>query len=141
MVQIARRIKITPDLMFAMNGINSSVPFITEMRCSDFPTECKNGGYVSYIRDTCTCRCPEGLNPVTGCSTVYRGGRILRTQPFETHLYTSIFVFWTRSKRIHFNSLIYKDGSVHCRRWTPRSHLAVRRVFNFKTSGWLSRRI
>nr|XP_034311325.1 uncharacterized protein LOC105334113 isoform X2 [Crassostrea gigas] len=49
-----------------------------EMRCSDFPTECKNGGYVSYIRDTCTCRCPEGLDPVTGCTTVYRGDDRLR---------------------------------------------------------------
>lgn len=86
-----------------MGGINSSVPFIAEMRCSDFPTECKNGGYVSYIRDTCTCRCPEGLDPVTGCTTVYRGGRIRDT---------FIFVFWTKVKRTHFDSLIYKDGSV-----------------------------
>lgn len=84
---VCREKKITPDLKFAMGGINSSVPFIAEMRCSDFPTECKNGGYVSYIRDTCTCRCPEGLDPVTGCTTVYRGGRILPTHPFETLLY------------------------------------------------------
>ncbi|XP_048761811.2 uncharacterized protein LOC125670607 [Ostrea edulis] len=49
-----------------------------EMRCADFKTECKNGGYVSYIRDICTCRCPEGLDPQTGCTTAYHGDDLLR---------------------------------------------------------------
>ncbi|XP_061166015.1 uncharacterized protein LOC133174938 [Saccostrea echinata] len=50
-----------------------------ELRCPDFTMQCKNGGYVSYIRDICTCRCPEGLDPKTGCTTVYRGDASLRS--------------------------------------------------------------
>ena len=44
------------------------------MKCSGFATECKNDGYVAFVRDTCTCRCPKGLDPITGCSSVYHGG-------------------------------------------------------------------
>jgi hypothetical protein len=43
------------------------------MRCPHFTKECKDG-YVAYIRNTCTCRCPKGLDPETGCTTVYHGG-------------------------------------------------------------------
>ncbi|CAG2214980.1 unnamed protein product [Mytilus edulis] len=49
-----------------------------DMKCSGFRTECKNDGYVAFIRDTCTCRCPEGLDPRTGCITVYHGDKSLQ---------------------------------------------------------------
>ncbi|KAL5020044.1 hypothetical protein ScPMuIL_002936 [Solemya velum] len=36
--------------------------------CNDFNMVCENDGYVSRIRDKCTCRCLEGLDPSSGCT-------------------------------------------------------------------------
>ncbi|KAJ8305877.1 hypothetical protein KUTeg_016422 [Tegillarca granosa] len=44
-----------------------------ELKCPDFKETCKNGGFVSYIRDKCICRCPDGLDPYTGCTKKYYG--------------------------------------------------------------------
>ncbi|XP_050396406.2 uncharacterized protein LOC126814966 [Patella vulgata] len=40
-----------------------------EARCSSFQTTCDNDGYVTEYRGQCTCVCPDGLDPQTGCTT------------------------------------------------------------------------
>ncbi|XP_067669473.1 uncharacterized protein [Haliotis asinina] len=40
--------------------------------CPDFPIECINDGYVSYVEGACRCMCPPGLDPKTGCRTVIK---------------------------------------------------------------------
>ncbi|KAL5020485.1 hypothetical protein ScPMuIL_003377 [Solemya velum] len=50
-------------------------------RCADFDITCENDGYFSYIRKQCTCRCPEGLDPSTGCTTPYIVGDGLAQWP------------------------------------------------------------
>ncbi|KAK3101428.1 hypothetical protein FSP39_003507 [Pinctada imbricata] len=48
-----------------------------DLVCENFTLICEHDGYISYIRDRCTCRCPDGLDPVTGCTTKYDGDRTL----------------------------------------------------------------
>ncbi|KAL4227421.1 hypothetical protein ACF0H5_012864 [Mactra antiquata] len=41
-----------------------------EEKCPTITDDCKNGGYLSYVKDECRCRCPRGLLHSTNCSTV-----------------------------------------------------------------------
>lgn len=38
--------------------------------------KCQNDGYLSVIKEKCKCRCPEGLDYATGCTTIYQGGEL-----------------------------------------------------------------
>ncbi|XP_076465381.1 uncharacterized protein LOC143297094 [Babylonia areolata] len=40
-----------------------------ELYCSNFTDECHNGGFVTLVDDQCSCLCPPGLDPSTGCAT------------------------------------------------------------------------
>ncbi|XP_052238661.1 uncharacterized protein LOC127849961 [Dreissena polymorpha] len=46
-----------------------SVYRMQDEKCPDFPLPCANDGYVSFIDGQCRCRCPDGLEPRTGCNT------------------------------------------------------------------------
>ncbi|XP_061193575.1 uncharacterized protein LOC133201786 [Saccostrea echinata] len=50
------------------------------LRCSSFSLSCANSGYPAVVKDKCTCRCPEGLDPSTGCRTRYDGDRMISTK-------------------------------------------------------------
>ncbi|XP_061168908.1 uncharacterized protein LOC133178176 [Saccostrea echinata] len=61
----------------------SEVSQITDcqgLRCSSFSLTCANSGYPAVVKDKCTCRCPEGLDPSTGCRTRYDGDRMISTK-------------------------------------------------------------
>ncbi|KAJ8306031.1 hypothetical protein KUTeg_016576 [Tegillarca granosa] len=45
----------------------------TKYFCSNFTMKCENDGYLSVIKHKCKCRCPEGLDYATGCTTIYQG--------------------------------------------------------------------
>ncbi|XP_076465481.1 uncharacterized protein LOC143297173 [Babylonia areolata] len=40
-----------------------------ELYCSNFTDGCHNGGFVTLVDDQCSCLCPPGLDPSTGCAT------------------------------------------------------------------------
>ena len=46
--------------------------FCTELYCSDFTMDCHNDGFVTKVDDECSCLCPPGLDPATGCGTTVR---------------------------------------------------------------------
>lgn len=79
-----------PDLKYLVRKTDpyqfylfSEVSQITDckgLKCSDFSLTCHNSGYQAYIKDQCTCRCPEGLDPALGCRTRYDGDRMLASQ-------------------------------------------------------------
>ncbi|XP_062605027.1 uncharacterized protein LOC134266832, partial [Saccostrea cucullata] len=50
------------------------------LKCSSFSLTCANSGYPAFVKDMCTCRCPEGLDPATGCQTRYDGDRMISTK-------------------------------------------------------------
>ena len=47
------------------------------LRCGDFTMQCENDGFVSVVDDQCSCLCPPGLDPATGCTKTVTQGRIL----------------------------------------------------------------
>ncbi|KAK3760851.1 hypothetical protein RRG08_034693 [Elysia crispata] len=48
----------------------------TAQNCSGFPRICKNDGYLSVVEGRCSCICPRGLDPETGCTTIRRPGDV-----------------------------------------------------------------
>ncbi|XP_070212099.1 uncharacterized protein [Littorina saxatilis] len=40
-----------------------------ERNCSSFSTQCQNNGFVTLTKGQCSCVCPDGLDPATGCTT------------------------------------------------------------------------
>ena len=52
-------------------------PVIVDQMCPNFPIRCINDGYVSYINNTCKCRCPTGMDERTGCATPTMAGETL----------------------------------------------------------------
>ena len=47
------------------------------LRCGNFTMQCENDGFVSVVDDQCSCLCPPGLDPATGCTKTVTQGRIL----------------------------------------------------------------
>ncbi|KAK3611692.1 hypothetical protein CHS0354_034357 [Potamilus streckersoni] len=43
---------------------------LNETICKNFTLKCHNGGYLSYIKGKCQCRCPFALNYEDGCQTL-----------------------------------------------------------------------
>ncbi|GFN88644.1 metalloendopeptidase [Plakobranchus ocellatus] len=41
-------------------------------RCSESAMTCENDGYLTLVDNKCACRCIPGLDPATGCTTVYK---------------------------------------------------------------------
>ncbi|KAL8570785.1 hypothetical protein ACOMHN_006935 [Nucella lapillus] len=40
-----------------------------ELYCANFTGQCHNDGFVTVVDDQCSCLCPPGLDPSTGCAT------------------------------------------------------------------------
>ncbi|XP_022328869.2 uncharacterized protein LOC111127870 [Crassostrea virginica] len=61
----------------------SEVSKITDckgIKCSSVTLTCENAGYPAFIKNQCTCRCPEGLDPAMECRTRYDGDRMMATK-------------------------------------------------------------
>ncbi|GFS20624.1 metalloendopeptidase [Elysia marginata] len=41
-------------------------------QCKGFPVTCENDGYLTKVDGNCRCRCIPGLDPDTGCKTIYK---------------------------------------------------------------------
>ncbi|RUS71917.1 hypothetical protein EGW08_020330 [Elysia chlorotica] len=41
-------------------------------RCRDTPLTCENDGYLTLVDDKCSCKCIPGLDPSTGCTSVFQ---------------------------------------------------------------------
>ncbi|GFO31145.1 metalloendopeptidase [Plakobranchus ocellatus] len=41
-------------------------------KCSHLTITCENDGYLTLVDDKCSCRCIQGLDPATGCTTIYK---------------------------------------------------------------------
>ena len=48
---------------------------LTEQHCRLFTQQCHNDGFVTLVDDQCSCLCPAGLDPSTGCATTIKQGR------------------------------------------------------------------
>ena len=40
--------------------------------CGGFPLTCENDGYLTVVDDKCSCKCIPGLDPATGCTSVFK---------------------------------------------------------------------
>ncbi|XP_048737046.2 uncharacterized protein LOC125652118 [Ostrea edulis] len=70
--------KLDPYQYYMFNEV-SQISECQGIKCSSFSLTCENSGYPAFIKNKCTCRCPEGLDPATGCSTRYDGDRMIAT--------------------------------------------------------------
>ena len=41
-------------------------------KCSGYPLNCENDGYLTLVDNKCSCKCVPGLNPATGCTSVFK---------------------------------------------------------------------
>ncbi|GFR96298.1 metalloendopeptidase [Elysia marginata] len=41
-------------------------------KCSTFPLTCENDGYLTLVDNRCYCECIPGLDPETGCTTIFK---------------------------------------------------------------------
>ncbi|KAK3741518.1 hypothetical protein RRG08_018135 [Elysia crispata] len=49
-----------------------SIEHMCQDQCKDFPVACENDGYLTKVDGKCGCMCISGLDPATGCKTIYR---------------------------------------------------------------------
>ncbi|XP_048737036.1 uncharacterized protein LOC125652111 isoform X1 [Ostrea edulis] len=72
-------VKKSDPYQYYLFGEVSQITDCNGIKCSSFSLACENSGYPAFIKNKCTCRCPEGLDPATGCRTQYDGDRMIAT--------------------------------------------------------------
>ncbi|XP_050397734.2 uncharacterized protein LOC126815817 [Patella vulgata] len=66
-------VTVKNQFYYAFYELNKIYQCASAPECADFTTECVNEGYVAVYKGVCTCVCPDGLDPATGCATVETG--------------------------------------------------------------------